>query len=1097
MAGALLLGAAVLWWLCQRSDSVPFLPASGPAEWIVYPTAFDAVEHDAATFSVTFRHSFKLATAPGEARLHARAFKQGTVRINGELVSSLLLDGRNWKRSGSADAARFLRVGENEISVTVSNRMGPPALWLWLEAGEGRGERGEGTGENPKSSRKAGRNPKQIRNLSADEPKGTVLRTDGEWEVAVDKGAWQKAALASEPPRIGPGNPLFGRERTGKSLGRVWPNLVGIVLVVGVVVAGAMRTWAGDRGRGASTDQHGATRTNTDGGGSGKWQVASGRIKADPAVTVLALIVISWGALFCNNLRQLPPELGFDRDGHLYYIDYILQKKALPLADEGWQTYQPPLYYLLSAGLVAPFPLSEAARSVGWRDLPKLPDWRGRAALLALRAFSAATGITQIVLIFLCLRLWFPNRPSLQVVGLLVAGFLPASLCLSHHVTNEPLAAVFVTGAMYFTLRILSEGRREKGEGRRTEYAAVGVCLGLAMLTKFSALLAVPVICGVLLWAEWRRRETGESVQCSVFSIQSALANSDHRGAQGELRNAEDVTRVTCHVSPVTRHLSRLTRCAPGTALALAAMLLVCGWHYIRVWRHFGQPLVGNWDARLPIVWWQEPGFHTSSWCWHFADTFVSPVFSSLAGFADGVYSSLWGDGLCSGATGTAFRPPWDYDLMNAGYVLALVPTLLIFIGTIAACARFLRVPEAEEFSAVPSGLVPSRPSSPNVETLGYSHGVPPGRAENEVLCLGMVFAFLAGILLMSLRVASYAQVKAFYALPALLPLCVLAARGWEALVRRGIAGHEGGAARSADFPVPSELRTEPRLGENVSREYRRTLLRTGKSALRAGLAVGMVAWAIVVCSAFWIQPGQPLTWTMHGMHAAGAKRYDEAIESYSRALRLDPRYPLARVGLADALAQAGRVEEARREAGEAVRQHPDDPAARFELASVLALAGRDEEALRHFHEVIARAPDHPGAHQQLALSLSRSGRYREAIAACREGLVAYPLNFSLLNNLAWMLATNPEATVRDGPAAVSLAEKACRLTSFEKAVLIGTLAAAYAEAGRFGEAVSAAERARGLALASGQMEVAKTNEELLRLYRAGRAYHEEEVPKR
>jgi dolichyl-phosphate-mannose--protein O-mannosyl transferase len=135
--------------------------------------------------------------------------------------------------------------------------------------------------------------------------------------------------------------------------------------------------------------------------------------------------------------------------------------------------------------------------------------------VLALRAVSALTGIVHLVLIFLCLRLVFPNQPRRQIVGLLVAGFLPANLCLSHHITNESLAALFVTAALYFSLRLL----RAETSSMRLAVAVRG-CLGLALLTKFSALLALPVILGALVWktvqslkSKVRKLPMGESRQ--------------------------------------------------------------------------------------------------------------------------------------------------------------------------------------------------------------------------------------------------------------------------------------------------------------------------------------------------------------------------------------------------------------------------------------------------------------------------------------------------------------------------------------------------------------------------------------------------------
>lgn len=95
------------------------------------------------------------------------------------------------------------------------------------------------------------------------------------------------------------------------------------------------------------------------------------------------------------------------------------------------------------------------------------------------------------------------------------------------------------------------------------------------------------------------------------------------------------------------------------------------------------------------------------------------------------------------------------------------------------------------------------------------------------------------------------------------------------------------------------------------------------------------------------------------------------------------------------------------------------------------------------------------------------------------------------LNNRAWQMATSPNAAERDGPYAVRLAEHACDLTHFQKTVYIGTLAAAYAEAGRFAEAIAAAQRAVALAQQNGETDLAANNRQLLQLYLAHKPFHD------
>ena len=107
------------------------------------------------------------------------------------------------------------------------------------------------------------------------------------------------------------------------------------------------------------------------------------------------------------------------------------------------------------------------------------------------------------------------------------------------------------------------------------------------------------------------------------------------------------------------------------------------------------------------------------------------------------------------------------------------------------------------------------------------------------------------------------------------------------------------------------------------------------------------------------------------------------------------------------------------------------------------------------------------------------------------------PTNSAALNDLAWIRAAAPEAKLRDGLEAVKFAEEACKLTEFHEPQLIGTLAASYAQAGRFEEAIKTAERARDLAASSGSKELVAKNEELLAFYREHRPYQEPEPPQK
>jgi len=123
----------------------------------------------------------------------------------------------------------------------------------------------------------------------------------------------------------------------------------------------------------------------------------------------------------------------------------------------------------------------------------------------------------------------------------------------------------------------------------------------------------------------------------------------------------------------------------------------------------------------------------------------------------------------------------------------------------------------------------------------------------------------------------------------------------------------------------------------------------------------------------------------------------------------------------------------------------------------------------------------------QLALQSEADGNIEQAIQCYRKALDMDSNNPALLNNLAWILTTAGKPGLRDGKEAVRLATLAVKLTDNRQPLLIGTLGAAYAEAGQFEKAIHAAEAAETLALLTNQKELAVKNRELLNQYAAGR----------
>jgi tetratricopeptide (TPR) repeat protein len=216
-----------------------------------------------------------------------------------------------------------------------------------------------------------------------------------------------------------------------------------------------------------------------------------------------------------------------------------------------------------------------------------------------------------------------------------------------------------------------------------------------------------------------------------------------------------------------------------------------------------------------------------------------------------------------------------------------------------------------------------------------------------------------------------------------------------------------------------------------------------------------------------------------------------EAIEHLRVAAQLGPRNAFVHSDLARSLVEHGDLDEAVNEFKIALAVQPGFATAQLGLGETFVMLGRDDEASIQFQAVLNEQPEDATALYQMALLLARKGEIRQAVLLYRRLLNAAPDFPEALNNLAWILAANADPQLRDGKAAVELARRACELTNNQQPVMIGTLAAAYAEAGRFPEAVATAEKAKALAEQQKEETTATKNSELLEVYRAGKPYHE------
>ena len=813
------------------------------------------------------------------------------------------------------------------------------------------------------------------------DPDAFNLRTTGSWQASFGGSAWRSAALATDPKHPAPGNLLAGGETTFSVLPKVWPVWAAFAAfgIIGVLL--------GDR-----------------------------LFKGSPTqlLILIGVAAIAWIVLFWNNTHLLPFHCGYDSTDHINYIKYIQERKALPLPNEGFESFQAPLYYGLSAAT-----LSIAGLNVS-----------DPGSIGLLRVLGTLFGIAHFVIVLLCLRLIFPGRPPAQIAGSFLAAFLPMQLYLSHYVTNETFAAMLISLAIYVALRIL-----KKDAPSTWDFAVLGLCVGAALLTKATAVLLVPPLFGAL-------------------------------------------------ILKVAHNKAELRMAASKIGIILVTAFAVCGWYYVWIWKHFGTPIVGNWERRFGFNWWQDPGFHTAIQYLRAGRVLFDPLFSGYNSFADGIYSTLWGDALGGGLSDMLSRTPWNYDLMVSGYWLALIPTLLIVAGAVIAIGRFARRRSADWF-----------------------------------LLIGFFATVAVALVFMTLRVASYAQVKAFYGLSTLVPLCAFAAMGWEK-IRQG-SRWAGLAVASMlvvwmlnsffTFWIRDSAVTNVYSGRRWIREHRLDAART--EATQAVRKEPSSALAQCFLAAVLDDSGQNA----------------EAVEYTKRGLQNDATDGYCQIQSAINLARAGDVHQAMTVAQHLVEAEPENERA-YNLWFTCAREAREtHKAIKIGEDALAISPFDSDLHYRFGLAAAELGDFVKAVPQFAYALLLQPsrseietklhlaLVFAakspnardqiaaiessapqwppLLDSLAWLLATNPNAAIRNAAEAVRLSEQACALTKRQRPKFLVTLAAAFGEAGKFPDGVAAAQEALSLSRSADDGSTSALAEKLLTSLQEQQPYREESTP--
>jgi hypothetical protein len=224
-------------------------------------------------------------------------------------------------------------------------------------------------------------------------------------------------------------------------------------------------------------------------------------LSASPAQLRNLLLAI-WSLVAVNDFFKLPSWMGMDYDAHIAYVKFIVERGALPLANDGWQMFQSPLYYLLCAGI---------AKLAG--------EWNG-LVLRLFRLISVASALAQIEIAYRIARRVFAERADLQKVAIAVSGLLPMGFWVSQGIGNEPLHAALAAGTLWLAIRAADV----EGPIRPRDAALLGAVWGLALLAKVSALL----LAAPLAWVVWVRiareparwsRELASAVLAGVASL--------------------------------------------------------------------------------------------------------------------------------------------------------------------------------------------------------------------------------------------------------------------------------------------------------------------------------------------------------------------------------------------------------------------------------------------------------------------------------------------------------------------------------------------------------------------------------------------------
>ena len=244
-----------------------------------------------------------------------------------------------------------------------------------------------------------------------------------------------------------------------------------------------------------------------------------------------------------------------------------------------------------------------------------------------------------------------------------------------------------------------------------------------------------------------------------------------------------------------------------------------------------------------------------------------------------------------------------------------------------------------------------------------------------------------------------------------------------------------------------------------------------------------------------------PDSWMAHdnlGVALSQNQKTEEAIAEINKALALRPDSAETYSNLGNVLLQNGEIDEAIASYKKSLALDPLNPNIHYNLGNVMLHQKKQpDEAILHLEKCIEieigrGIPENAFAHYDLGVAFCKKRRFEKAVAHYRQALKILPEFEPALSKLAWILATCPESTLRNGPQALELALHSNQLAGGRNPFMLRTLAAAYAEVGQFNDAIGTAQRALSIATMMSDTSLVETLQQQIQTYQAGEPFRDE-----